>query len=60
MKLQCILDSLVICQILCYCMFIGVICTSLLILVKKFQLLAKIHQNQFFYLFWWVQVFGLL
>ena len=32
-------------------MFLGVICISLLILVKKFQLLTKIHQNQFFIYF---------
>ena len=51
MKLQCILNILVICQIFVIICLLGAICISLSILVKKLQLLAKIHQNQFFIYF---------
>ena len=48
MKLQCILVILYIFQILCHNMLYRIVCISLSILVKIFQILPKIHPNQFF------------
>ena len=43
-------------MILCY---LGTFCACLSILVKIFRLLTKINQKSVFYLFLWVQAFGL-
>ena len=51
-KLQCILIMLHVLCILCNIMLFGSFCTYLSILVTIFQLLTKIHQNQFFLYFY--------
>ena len=52
MKLQCILIMLHILYILCDIMLFGDILCLSFNLVKIFQLLTKIHQNQFFIYFY--------
>ena len=51
MKLQCILDILVICQILCYIMFIEGNLHLTFYIGKDILISNQIHQNQFFIYF---------
>ena len=51
-KLQCILIILHVCVYYVIICYLGIFCTCHSILVTVFQLLTKIHQNQFFLYFY--------